>query len=145
MMWNQRVLLIVLLWVSCALIVSKIPIAQGAFQVSTKLHCDCVTSRIPSRTTSAFGGTTMQRQQQEQQEQQQRQQEETLMTLMMVPKNKSGNKNEDEVIKQKWDFSLFLTYMTPWINPNSVFVYLFLTLYALGKYSEAHRVVNSGL
>lgn len=33
---------------------------------------------------------------------------------------------------------LFVLYATPWRNPNSIFVYLFLIVYALGKYSEAH-------
>lgn len=41
-------------------------------------------------------------------------------------------------IKQDWDFALFLVYMTPWRNPNSIFVYMLLTLIALGKYSESH-------
>ncbi|KAL3941122.1 MAG: hypothetical protein SGBAC_004461 [Bacillariaceae sp.] len=33
---------------------------------------------------------------------------------------------------------LFITYMTPWLNPNSIFVYMFAVVIALGKYSEAH-------
>ena len=32
---------------------------------------------------------------------------------------------------------LFLAYATPWRNPNSIFVYLFLAVYLLGSYSEA--------
>jgi hypothetical protein len=38
---------------------------------------------------------------------------------------------------------LFLLYMTPWKNPNSIFVYMLVTLYALGKYSEAHSAASS--
>ena len=33
---------------------------------------------------------------------------------------------------------MVLLYLTPWRNPNSIFVYMFLVLYGLGKYSEAH-------
>ena len=52
-------------------------------------------------------------------------------------KNKSNNPEpEDGKRKQGWDFSLLFTYMTPWKNPNSIFVYMLLTLYCLGKYSE---------
>eukprot|EP00977_Amphora_coffeiformis_P008490 scaffold1923_cov160-Amphora_coffeaeformis.AAC.2 len=36
---------------------------------------------------------------------------------------------------------LFLVYMTPWRNPNSIFVYLLIILYALGKYSEAQSIL----
>lgn len=62
----------------------------------------------------------------------------------MVTTTKAGRKNQPKaksvgVVKQEWDWSLVLTYMTPWKNPNSIFVYLFLTLYLLGEYSEAHR------
>ena len=32
---------------------------------------------------------------------------------------------------------LVLLYLTPWKNPNSIFVYMLLILYALGKYSES--------
>ena len=39
--------------------------------------------------------------------------------------------------KQEWNLSLALLYMTPWKNPNSIFVYLFGILYVLGKISEA--------
>lgn len=35
--------------------------------------------------------------------------------------------------------TLFLTYMTPWRNPNSIFVYMFITLYVLGTISEARH------
>lgn len=38
--------------------------------------------------------------------------------------------------------SLLILYMTPWRNPNSLFVYLFLTVYLLGKYSETHSLAN---
>jgi hypothetical protein len=38
---------------------------------------------------------------------------------------------------------LFFLYMTPWKNPNSIFVYMLVTLYFLGKYSEAHSVAAS--
>ncbi|KAG7342190.1 hypothetical protein IV203_007282 [Nitzschia inconspicua] len=37
---------------------------------------------------------------------------------------------------------LFILYMTPWRNPNSIFVYMLLLLYALGKYSEAQSAAR---
>ena len=60
-------------------------------------------------------------------------------------KNKSNNPEpEDGKRKQGWDFSLLFTYMTPWKNPNSIFVYMLLTLYCLGKYSEM-KAATGGL
>ena len=59
----------------------------------------------------------------------------------MTDKNKKKEEITTGTVKQDWDFGLFLVYMTPWKNPNSIFVYLFLTLYLLGEYSEAHRSV----
>lgn len=60
-------------------------------------------------------------------------------TISLKASNKKNRKVEakDETIQQKWNFSLFLVYMTPWRNPNSIFVYMFLILYCLGKYSES--------
>lgn len=49
------------------------------------------------------------------------------------------DKNEREKVKQEWDVSLLLQFMTPWKNPNSIFVYLFLILYILGTISEARN------
>ncbi len=53
------------------------------------------------------------------------------------PKNKNSPNNTPEKEKQT-GISLLFTYMTPWRNPNSIFVYMFGLLYVLGKYSESH-------
>jgi hypothetical protein len=58
-------------------------------------------------------------------------------SLSLRKKNTPEIKKED-VRKQVWDWKLVLVYMTPWKNPNSIFVYMFALLYALGKYSESH-------
>ena len=48
-------------------------------------------------------------------------------------------KNAKPEKKQITDpLELLILYATPWRNPNSIFVYLFGLLYALGKWSEAH-------
>lgn len=44
-----------------------------------------------------------------------------------------------EKLKQEWDVTLLIQFMTPWKNPNSIFVYLFLTLYILGTISESRN------
>ncbi|KAL7559891.1 hypothetical protein ACA910_005388 [Epithemia clementina (nom. ined.)] len=72
----------------------------------------------------------------------------SLTQVIMAKKPTTESKYKEKttgVVKQEWDASLFLTYMTPWKNPNSIFVYLFLTLYLLGEYSEAHRTPPPGL
>ena len=58
------------------------------------------------------------------------------LTLFHVKASKKTNVQEERT-QQDWDFSLFLLYMTPWKNPNSIFVYMLLTLIGLGKYSES--------
>jgi hypothetical protein len=48
--------------------------------------------------------------------------------------------NDDEDLKENpRGFDLFLIFMTPWRNPNSIFVYMFLILYGLGTWKEMHR------
>lgn len=66
-------------------------------------------------------------------------------TTMLQAKN---NPVEPEPERQKKDgLWLFLLYMTPWKNPNSIFVYMLMVLYFLGKYSEAQSAarIASGL
>jgi hypothetical protein len=48
--------------------------------------------------------------------------------------------NKDDPVKKEmeWDFGLVLLFMNPLRNPNSIFVYMFLILFVLGKYSETH-------
>jgi len=65
--------------------------------------------------------------------------------LMAVPNNKNKKSKKQPPApttapKEKMTdpLQLFFVYMTPWKNPNSIFVYLFIALYALGKYSGAH-------
>ena len=50
-----------------------------------------------------------------------------------------AKKKQEEPVKEQQTnpVELLITYMTPWRNPNSIFVYLFLGVYLLGKYSEA--------
>jgi hypothetical protein len=62
----------------------------------------------------------------------------TRRTTMFAMKKKDEEKKIE--MRQVTDpLELFILYATPWRNPNSIFVYLFLGLYALGTYSEAHR------
>jgi len=37
---------------------------------------------------------------------------------------------------------LLILYATPWKNPNSIFVYLFVLVYCLGKYSESQAALH---
>ena len=59
----------------------------------------------------------------------------TCLSLKINKKDKPEEKK-----KMEWGLDLFLVYMTPWRNPNSIFVYLLLLLYSLGKYSETHVI-----
>jgi hypothetical protein len=56
----------------------------------------------------------------------------------LAAKKTGSKKKEDDKVKQEWDASLLIQFMTPWKNPNSIFVYMIGLLYLLGKYSEAH-------
>jgi hypothetical protein len=60
--------------------------------------------------------------------------------LSVRKKNNTEIKKEVEKAQQAWDWKLILVYMTPWRNPNSIFVYMFALIYALGKYSESHNM-----
>ena len=56
----------------------------------------------------------------------------------------SAKKNEEEPVREtKNAVELVILYMTPWRNPNSIFVYMFGALYFLGKYSEA-KIASGG-
>jgi hypothetical protein len=63
----------------------------------------------------------------------------TSLSPTQINANKKGAEPERE---ERTGFQLFLLYMTPWRNPNSIFVYLFGIVYLLGKYSEANIVAN---
>jgi hypothetical protein len=53
--------------------------------------------------------------------------------------------DEEPEREKKNGLELVLLYMTPWRNPNSIFVYMIGTLILLGKYSEAQSLAaNSG-
>lgn len=58
--------------------------------------------------------------------------------LDMAPK---GGKPEKRV--QTSPAELLITYMTPWKNPNSIFVYMIATLIILGNISEAKNVSDA--
>jgi len=52
----------------------------------------------------------------------------------IISKKETGTKNE---MDQPRGLALVFYYMLPWRNPNSIFVYMFGTVYVLGKISEA--------
>ena len=60
------------------------------------------------------------------------------------PTNNTKNNKKKIPVPEKIEkesptgIALLFAYMTPWRNPNSIFVYMFGLLYALGKYSESH-------
>jgi hypothetical protein len=62
----------------------------------------------------------------------------TSSSTKLAAKKTGNKKKEDDKVKQEWDASLLIQYMTPWKNPNSIFVYMIGLLYLLGKYSEAN-------
>ncbi|VEU42518.1 unnamed protein product [Pseudo-nitzschia multistriata] len=64
---------------------------------------------------------------------------EPLSILNAKKKKTVEEKTEKE---ERSGFGLFLVYMTPWRNPNSIFVYMFGVLYCLGKYSEAQSIAR---
>jgi len=51
----------------------------------------------------------------------------------------AAKKKEEEKIQVTDPLELLLLYMTPWKNPNSIFVYMIIILFLLGKYSEANN------
>jgi len=53
-----------------------------------------------------------------------------------------AKKSEREEVEQIRGWRLVLLYMTPWKNPNSIFVYLLATLYILGTISEAQSAAG---
>mmetsp|Transcript_55037 Transcript_55037/g.61496 ORF Transcript_55037/g.61496 Transcript_55037/m.61496 type:complete len:130 (+) Transcript_55037:27-416(+) len=60
------------------------------------------------------------------------------MTVMDAKKKKMSPSVEEGEEEKSSGLGLIFTYMTPWKNPNSIFVYLFLSVFLLGKYSESH-------
>lgn len=54
-----------------------------------------------------------------------------------------AKKTPKEPEREKKDaLGLLILYMTPWKNPNSIFVYMLLLLYGLGTYSEAQAAAR---
>eukprot|EP00545_Synedropsis_sp_CCMP1620_P001552 CAMPEP_0119014318 /NCGR_PEP_ID=MMETSP1176-20130426/9506_1 /TAXON_ID=265551 /ORGANISM="Synedropsis recta cf, Strain CCMP1620" /LENGTH=116 /DNA_ID=CAMNT_0006967473 /DNA_START=16 /DNA_END=366 /DNA_ORIENTATION=- len=51
---------------------------------------------------------------------------------------KKDIKKKEPKKKLEWDFGLVLVYMNPLRNPNSIFLYMFLSIIVLGKYGETH-------
>lgn len=69
--------------------------------------------------------------------------------ILHAIKPPSFNKKKQQVVttpvekeKSNSALDLVLLYMTPWKNPNSIFVYLLMGLIALGKYSEAQSLAG---
>jgi hypothetical protein len=67
-------------------------------------------------------------------------------------KNKASSSSSSGVAKEPKQekekvggIGLLILYMTPWKNPNSIFVYMLLTLYFLGKYSEARSLAAASI
>mmetsp|Transcript_22036 Transcript_22036/g.28527 ORF Transcript_22036/g.28527 Transcript_22036/m.28527 type:complete len:125 (-) Transcript_22036:228-602(-) len=65
----------------------------------------------------------------------------TQQSSSVLSAKKQPSKEPFDREKQDWNLGLVLQYMTPWKNPNSIFVYMFGTLYVLGKISEARSQV----
>ena len=61
----------------------------------------------------------------------------TLWTTSSTELNAKKKGAEEPEREENNALQLVVLYMTPWRNPNSIFVYLFAGLYFLGKYSEA--------
>ncbi|OEU22655.1 hypothetical protein FRACYDRAFT_232813 [Fragilariopsis cylindrus CCMP1102] len=57
-------------------------------------------------------------------------------SLIVLDAKKKKIVEEEEEREQPRGLGLVLLFMTPWRNPNSIFVYMFLILYGLGKYGE---------
>lgn len=65
-----------------------------------------------------------------------RDEEPTTVRLSASKENKNGGGGGE---KQKLDVAkLIVVFLTPWKNPNSIFLYMFLILDLLGKYNEAN-------
>jgi hypothetical protein len=66
------------------------------------------------------------------------------VSSVAIPEPKlQAKKKPVEPEREKNDaLGLFLLFMTPWRNPNSIFVYMLLLLYALGKINEAQSSVG---
>ena len=63
----------------------------------------------------------------------------TTTTLLEAKKNTKKSPAGSEEKESPSALTMLIAYMTPWRNPNSIFVYMLLTLYALGKYSESQH------
>ena len=63
------------------------------------------------------------------------------LTEMNLKKKKAPA--EEPVREKNSPAELVLLYMTPWRNPNSLFVYLFGAVWLLGKYSEAQLAAGN--
>ena len=57
-------------------------------------------------------------------------------SLIVLDAKKKKIVEEEEEREQPRGLGLVLLFMTPWRNPNSIFVYMLLIVYGLGKYSE---------
>ena len=62
----------------------------------------------------------------------------TTTTQLDAKKKPTTVKKQPQPLQDLDPVRLVIAYMTPWRNPNSIFVYLLALLYCLGKYSEAH-------
>ncbi|CAJ1947905.1 unnamed protein product [Cylindrotheca closterium] len=60
----------------------------------------------------------------------------TSVAMEAYKKRERAAKKAEEKEKTP-PLTLFISYMTPWRNPNSIFLYMFLVVYLLGSYSEA--------
>ena len=67
----------------------------------------------------------------------------TVLDAKKNQKNKMSPSVEEEDKDRPRGLRLVLVFLTPWLNPNSIFLYLFLTVFLLGKYSEAQSIANS--
>jgi hypothetical protein len=52
------------------------------------------------------------------------------------PKSKPSSNNSSPTKKKLSAFDIFLAFATPWRNPNSILLYMFIIVYILGKMNE---------
>lgn len=69
----------------------------------------------------------------------------SLVPLLQAAKKQTPpttNKQKRETVQITDPLELLVLYLTPWKNPNSIFVYLFALLYILGTISEARSAAG---
>ena len=97
-----------------------------SFEASSIGRIQCYTSQFPCSSSATFSPSSL-----------------TVLDAKKNQKNKMSPSVEEEDKDKPRGLRLVLVFLTPWLNPNSIFLYLFLTVFLLGKYSEAQSIANS--